>query len=128
MSIRPVQDVRTLLPPPNGGGLRAHVPRRLTRNTQPETTGVAQVLNGYMFTQVDLPEDEAKKFGAPQYASPEHVKLREKFTNRDLWDTLTSDVVDMMLNPREEYDPDYQRQVNVAMLTCIKTLHNIAMR
>ena len=126
MSIRPVQDVRTLLPPAPSLNVRAHVPSRLTRNTLSATTGVAQVLNGYMFTQVDLSEDEAKKFGAPQYAIPEHVKLREKFTNRDLWDTLTSDVVDMMINPPEDYDPDYQRQVNIAMLTSLKTLENLA--
>ena len=120
MSIRPVQDVRTLLPPPNGGGVRAYVPRRLTRNTLPETTGVAQVLNGYMFTDVTPEELMALPLG---YRTP-YWHLRQKFRNSDLWDTLTGDVVDLMLNPREEYDPDYQRQVNVAMLTCLKTLEN----
>ena len=121
MSIRPVQDVRKLLPPaPNGGGLRAYVPRRLTRNTLPETTGVAQVLNGYMFTDVTPEELMALPLG---YRTP-YWHLRQKFRNSDLWDTLTGDVVDLMLNPREEYDPDYQRQVNVAMLTCLKTLEN----
>ena len=90
------------------------------RNTQPETTGVSQALNGYMFTDVTPDEMQNLPLG---YRS-QYWYLREKFMNRDLWDTLTEDVVDMMLNPREEYDPDYQRQVNIAMLTCIKTLDN----
>ena len=124
MSARPFQDVRKQLPMPPPPNLRAHVPRRLMRNTLPETTGVAQVLRGYMFTKMELPEHEARNHGVPQYTSAEHVKLRYKFTNADLWDTLTGDVVDMMLNPREEYDPDYQQQVNIALLTCIKTLEN----
>jgi len=52
-------------------------------------------------------------------------KLRDAFTNRDLWDTLTPELVDMMLNPPATYDPVYQRKVNVAVLTCIKTLANV---
>ena len=119
MSIRHTDPV-----PPPESRWTARVPMRLMRNTLPETTGVAQVLNGYMFTQVALPEDEARQHGVPQYAGPEHVKLRHKFTNQDLWDTLTPDVVHMMVHPREQYDPDYQRQVNIYLLTCIKTLEN----
>ena len=108
-----------MLPPAPSPNLRAHVPRRLTRNTLPETTGVAQVLNGYMFT--DVAPDE---LGLPPGHRSHYWYLRERFTNLDLWDTLTGDVVDMMLNPPAEYDPDYQRQVNTALLTCIKTLEN----
>ena len=55
----------------------------------------------------------------------DYDKLRDAFTNRDLWDTLTPDLVDMMLNPPATYDPVYQRKVNVAVLTCIKTLANV---
>ena len=93
------------------------------RNTLPETTGAAQVLHGYMFTQMELPEHEAMDQGVPKYTSAEHVKL-QRSNNKDLWDTLTGDVVDMMLNPPAEYDPDYHNQVNIALLTCIKTLEN----
>ena len=92
------------------------------RFTMPETTGVSQVLNGFMFTQLELSEHEAMNYGA--HSHPEHAKLRHKFINQDLWDTLTPDVVDMMISPYETYDPDYQRQVNIAMLSCIKTLEN----
>tara|TARA_B100000963_G_scaffold348331_1_gene355770 strand:- start:1605 stop:1979 length:375 start_codon:yes stop_codon:yes gene_type:complete len=120
MSVRHVQDVRTLLPPAPLPNLRPHVPRRLTRNTLAETTGVTQVLNGHMFTDVTPDEVMALPLG---YRTP-YWHLRMKFRNSDLWDTLTEEVVDMMLNPPAEYDPDYQRQVNVAMLTCIKTLDN----
>ncbi len=123
MSIRTVQDVRECLPPAYrdaGRRPRAQVPRRLLRPTQPETTGVAQVLNGYMFTDVTPDELMALPLG---YRTT-YWHLRQKFTNQDLWDTLTGDVVDMMLHPREEYDPDYQKQVNIALLTCIKTLEN----
>lgn len=124
MSIRPVHDNRTHLPPAQSPKIRAcRFTGRLLRPTLHATTGVARE-KGYMFTQVELPEDEAKDYDVPQYASSEHVKLRYKFSNRDLWDTLTRDVVDMMVNPPEEYDPDYQRQVNIAMLTSLKTLEN----
>lgn len=126
MSIRRAQDLGQHLPPAPLPSLsaRVQVPGRLLYPTQPETTGVAQVLNGAMFTQMELPEDEARQHGVPQYTGPEHVKLRHKFTNKDLWDTLTPDVVHMMVHPRKEYDPDYQKQVNIALLTCIKTLEN----
>ena len=122
MSIRHAQDLREHLPPAPLPSLsaRAQVPTRLLRPTQPETTGVSQALNGYMFT--DVKPDELMKL-PPAYRS-HYWYLREKFTNRDLWDTLTEDVVGLMLSPREEYDPDYQRQVNIALLTCIKTLEN----
>ena len=120
MSARPFRDIRKQLPMPPPPNLR--VPSRLVRSTLPETTGVSQVLNGFMFTQVELPEHEAMNYGA--HSVPEHAKLRYKFANQDLWDTLTPDVVGMMIRPRETYDPDYQRQVNIAMLTCIKTLEN----
>ena len=126
MSIRTGSDAQTPHPPSlQQPGLLAHVPMRLLRDTLPETTGVGQTLNGYMFTQVELPEDEARLHGVPQYAGPEHVKLRHKFTNRDLWDTLTPDVVDMMVHPPPAYSAFYQRQVNIAMLTSIKTLENM---
>jgi len=51
-------------------------------------------------------------------------KLRYKYRNADLWDTLTEEIMDMMLNPPETYDPAYQRKVNLAVLTSIKTLEN----
>ena len=120
MSIRPVQDVRKLVPPAPPPNMRVHVPSRFTHSTLPETIGVSQALNGYMFTDVTPDELMALPLG---YRTP-YWHLRQKFRNSDLWDTLTGDVVDMMLHPREEYDPDYQRQVNIAMLTCIKTLEN----
>tara|TARA_B100000609_G_C16845816_1_gene247831 strand:- start:91 stop:468 length:378 start_codon:yes stop_codon:yes gene_type:complete len=120
MSVRPVRDVRTLLPPAPPPNLQVHVPSRFTHSTLPETTGAVQALNGYMFTDVTPDELMALPLG---YRTP-YWHLRQKFGNSDLWDTLTGDVVDMMLNPRQEYDPDYQRQVNTALLTCIKTLEN----
>ena len=51
-------------------------------------------------------------------------KLRYKYGNADLWDTLTEEIMDLMLNPPETYDPAYQRKVNLAVLTSIKTLEN----
>ena len=121
MSIRTGSDAQTPHPPSlQQPGLLAHVPMRLLRDTLPETTGVGQTLNGYMFTDVTPDELMALPLG---YRTP-YWHLRQKFGNSDLWDTLTGDVVDMMLNPRQEYDPDYQRQVNTALLTCIKTLEN----
>ncbi len=51
-------------------------------------------------------------------------KLRYKYRNADLWDTLTEEIMDLMLNPPETYDPAYQRKVNLAVLTSIKTLEN----
>ena len=124
MSIRTRPDVRTYPPSLQQPGLHARVPMRLMRNTLPKTTGVSQALNGYMFT--DVTPDELNNLPVG-YRTP-YWHLRQKFTNADLWDTLSGDVVDMMLHPREEYDPDYQRQVNIAMLTCIKTLENKVMR
>ena len=54
----------------------------------------------------------------------DYEKLRYKYGNADLWDTLTEEIMDMMLNPPETYDPAYQRKVNLAVLTSIKTLEN----
>ena len=123
MSIRANPDARTY-PPLLQPSYKARVPSRLLLPTQSETTEVSQALNGYMFT--DVTPDELNNLPVG-YRTP-YWHLREKFTNRDLWDTLTGDVVDMMLHPREEYDPDYQRQVHIALLTCIKTLENKVVR
>ena len=51
-------------------------------------------------------------------------KLRYKYKNPDLWETLTEEIMDLMLNPPKTYDPAYQRKVNLAVLTSIKTLQN----
>lgn len=75
---------------------------------------------GAMFTDVAY---KAGKRMDPQPSAFE--KLRYSFTNADLWDTLTETVMDAMLNPPEQYDPVHQRKVNVAVLTCIKTLATI---
>ena len=112
-----LEDIRNFLPTPSPS-LQARVPSRLTRPTLFETTDVAQKLTGYMFTDVKMP-GRTKGDSRTKYD-----QLREKFENLDLWDTLTRDVVDTMLNPPAEYDPDYQEQINVAVLTCIKTLEN----
>ena len=55
----------------------------------------------------------------------DYEKLRYKYGNADLWDTLTEEIMDLMLNPPETYDPAYQRKVNLAVLTSIKTLQNL---
>ena len=120
MSIRPVQDVRECVRRPSPS-LSARVPRRLLRPTQPETTGVARELNGVMFT--DVTTNELNRSLGVGYRNT-YWHLREKFANKNVWDTLTSDVVEMMLNPPAHYDPDYHKQVIIAMLTCIKTLEN----
>lgn len=98
-------------------GAAQAAPRRLLRPTQP-VSGYMDV-KGYMFTQQELSEREASNYGS---MTPEFVKLRYKFRNRNLWDTLTGDVVNMMLNPPKEYDPDYHKQVNIAILTSMKAI------
>ena len=75
---------------------------------------------GVLFT--DLAYKDGKKMD-PQPST--YDKLRDAFTNADLWDTLTPELANMMLNPPATYDPVYQRKVNVAVLTCIKTLANV---
>ena len=75
---------------------------------------------GVLFTDVAYKNGEKMH---PQ--PPTYDKLRYAFSNADLWDTLTPQMVDMMLNPPKTYDPAYQRRVNVAVLTSIKTLQNI---
>ena len=54
--------------------------------------------------------------------------IREIDNNRDVWDTITQDVVQMMLNPPQEYDPKYQKKVAVVLLTAIGALSRQADR
>ena len=47
------------------------------------------------------------------------------FESKDIWDTLTDDLFSKILNAPDEYNKTYQKEVNVALLTAIKTLLNL---
>ena len=86
-----------------------------------KTTGVAMQGLPDFFTDMKLSDNEeefAKRIGT------EWVLLHKKWKNKELNETLNNDVIQMMMNPPPEYNSDYHKQVNIALLTCMKTLDN----
>ena len=86
-----------------------------------KTTGVAMQGLAEYFTDMKLSDNDkewAERIGL------EHVLLHKKWKNMEIQTTLNPDVIEMMMRPPPKYDPDYHKQVNIAILTCIKTLDN----
>ena len=85
--------------------------------------------NAHLFTDAKIDEErraDLERFG--YNPTDPHFMLREIDNNRDVWDTITQDVVQMMLNPPQEYDPKYQKKVAVVLLTAIGALSRQADR
>ena len=114
MSLRPRSDFNK--PPPSQLWVHAQ-----TRTNRPAVKTVA----GYMFNDHRLDTSDLKELrenGGRSIA--EHRMLRR--CSAGLWDTLTPDVVSMMMNPPLEYDATYQRKINIAFLTAIAAVNNTA--
>jgi hypothetical protein len=77
----------------------------------------------HLFTDAKLDDERRRELERYGYntTSP-HFMLREVDRNVDIWDTLTPQVVNMMLNPPDKYDPQYQKKVATALLTVIGAL------
>ena len=77
----------------------------------------------HMFTKVKIdPEREADLQRRGWDTKDPLVLLKEIDTNTDMWDSLTTEVVKMMVNPPTEYNAAYQKSVNIAILSALAAL------
>ena len=76
----------------------------------------------HLFTDVKPDPERERELNRYGYTMTPHLLLREIDTNQDVWDTLTPEVVKMMMNPPETYDAQYQKTVNIAMLSVLAAL------
>jgi hypothetical protein len=81
-------------------------------------------LTGYTFMQAPLPPpDRIKQLEAAGYqAKRPYMFFREYDKNVDVYDTLTEDVVKMLLDPPRTYDQDFERKKNILILTALGAL------
>ena len=123
MSLRPRNEV----PPTPSAWVTRRVVAEQRRLKDERTLSLAPrpVSTGYYYTFLEAEMDEERARQARAYGydpNNPHLKLKEVDKSTDVWDTLTPEVVDMMMNPPASYDQAYERKRNIVLLTVMAQL------